>query len=152
MIQVSGISSEAQFMFLWIAGGAMNRVGVVFCWILSVVFTANAADLSTAPSQELQALYQQLRAIQGGGQAASAENVVFKRDSATFTFLNGRIVFAEPVAGQVLAAHFRVRVHSNSNLHLLLISASLRGSPGIPNLLIRFVKRFSFFPTTPTPK
>jgi hypothetical protein len=85
----------------------MKRMGVAYCWIFSFVFAANAADLSIAPSQELQALYQQLRAIQGGGQGASAENVVFKRDAATFTFLNGRIVFAEPVAGQVLAAHFQ---------------------------------------------
>jgi hypothetical protein len=85
----------------------MKRIGATCCWILSFVFAANAADLSTAPSQELQALYQQLRSIQGGGQAASTENVVFKRDAATFTFLNGRIVFAEPIAGQVLAAHFQ---------------------------------------------
>jgi hypothetical protein len=85
----------------------MKRIGVAWIWTLSVVFAANAADPATAPSPELVAMYRQLRAIQGGGQAASAENVELKRDAATFTFLNGRIVFSEPVGGQVVAAHFQ---------------------------------------------
>lgn len=73
---------------------------------LNMAVLAAAADLSTAPSQDLVATYKQLRALQSGD-AASCENVVFKRDSATFTFLEGRLTFAAPVAGRVLAAEFK---------------------------------------------
>jgi hypothetical protein len=85
----------------------MKRGFVAWIWLFSFVFSANAADLAAASSQELVALYQKLRALGGGGQAASVENVAFKRDAATFTFLNGRIIFSEPVAGQILAAYFQ---------------------------------------------
>lgn len=84
----------------------MKRTVMGLIWILTLAL-ANAAQLSTASTEELLVLYQQLRSIQGGSQAASVENVLFKRDAATFTFLNGRIVFAEPIGGRVLAAHFR---------------------------------------------
>jgi len=85
----------------------MKRIGVLLIGFLGVAALLNAADLSTASSRDLIALYKQLRAIPGGGQVTSVENAVFKRDSAAFTFINGRLVFAAPVAGRVLAAHFR---------------------------------------------
>ena len=66
-----------------------------------------AADLSTASSQELLGVYKQLRSLQGSGSGAATANVVFKRDAATFTFTSGRIFFAAPVAGHVLAAKFQ---------------------------------------------
>lgn len=88
-------------------GGAMRRLGVLLVCFVILASIAEAADLSTSSSQELLATYKQLRSIQGGSQSASTENVIFKRDAATFTFNNGRITFAEPVAGRVLAAHFQ---------------------------------------------
>jgi hypothetical protein len=84
----------------------MKWIPVFLISFLSIAALANAADLSTASSQELLGLYRQLRAVQGGGEAAITEDVVFKRDSATFYFSSGRINFAAPVAGRVLAAKF----------------------------------------------
>ena len=65
-----------------------------------------AADLSAAPPGELLRVYAQLRSLQGSDQSAVMENVVWKRDAATFTFQQGRLTFAAPVAGRVLAAVF----------------------------------------------
>src|SRR6266702_668766 len=70
---------------------------------------AQTPDLSTAPSDDLLKVYTQLRSLHGGGQGAVTENVVWKRDAATFTFVDGRISFAAPVEGHVLAAGFEGR-------------------------------------------
>jgi len=75
--------------------------------ILGFALLAAGADLSEAPAEELMAVYNELRAIHAGTEVAETENVVFQRDSATFTFLSGRITFAAPVGGHILAAHFR---------------------------------------------
>jgi hypothetical protein len=64
------------------------------------------ADLANAPSEELLRAYAQLRQLRSGEQFAVAENVVFKRDAGTFTFRDGRLVSAAPVAGHVVAAVF----------------------------------------------
>jgi len=79
----------------------------LFCFQLAA--SLSAADLSTAPSEELLRIYQQLRSLQGSDQGAVAENVGWKRDAATFTFVDGRLTFAQPVAGRVLAAVFEGR-------------------------------------------
>ena len=68
-----------------------------------------AAELSTAPPEELLRLYQQLRSLQGSDQGAVTENVDWVRDAATFTFVDGRLSFAQPVEGHVLAAVFEGR-------------------------------------------
>jgi Peptidase family M1 domain len=75
--------------------------------LLSFCGSALAEDLASAPSDQLLDVYKQLRTLQGSGQGAVAENVVFKRDAATFTFQNGRLTFAAPVAGRVVAAVFQ---------------------------------------------
>ena len=79
--------------------------------LFSLQLTAglSAADLSTASSDELLRVYQQLSSLQGSGQGATAENAEWKRDAATFTFVAGRFGFAQPVAGRVLAAVFEGR-------------------------------------------
>ncbi len=84
----------------------MKRIAMflICCWITAIA--ANAMDLSKASSQDLLGVYGQLRAIQGGDRIAVTENVRFKRDSAAFTFVTGRITFAAPIADRVLAAHF----------------------------------------------
>ncbi len=84
----------------------MKRITLSMLWFLNVVVPAAASDLRDAPSQDLIAVYKQLRTLQSGD-TASCENVVLKRDSATFTFLDGRITFAAPVAGRVLAMEFQ---------------------------------------------
>jgi hypothetical protein len=86
-------------------GGVMKQIIVLTLCFLNAAMFAAAADLSTAPSADLVAIYKQLRTIQAGD-AASCENVEFKRDAAKFTFLDGRITFAAPIAGKVVAAKF----------------------------------------------
>ena len=81
------------------------RLSVLLCF-LQLAASLWAADLSTAPPEELLRLYQQLRSLQGSDQGAVAENVDWKRDAATFTFVDGRLSFAQPVGGHVLAAVF----------------------------------------------
>ena len=80
-------------------------IGLLFLF-LGVCLPVRAADLATAPPEELLRVYSQLRSLRGSGQQAVTENVEWKRDAATFTFVNGRLTFAEPVAGRVLAAVF----------------------------------------------
>src|SRR5690348_9731897 len=70
---------------------------------------AKALDLSTAASEELMRVYGQLRVLEGSDQSGVAENAAWKRDAATFTFQDGKIAFAAPVAGRVLAAVFTGR-------------------------------------------
>ncbi len=84
----------------------MKRITVLLICFLNIAVVAVAADLSTATSQDLIAIYKQLRTLQGGD-AASCENVEFVRDSAKFTFIAGRLTFSAPVAGRVVAAYFQ---------------------------------------------
>jgi hypothetical protein len=84
----------------------MKRILMMLSGILYAVFCANAAELSTAPSQDLLAVYKQLQNIQGSRRYASVEEVILKRDVGTFTLHSGSITFAAPIAGKVLAAQF----------------------------------------------
>jgi hypothetical protein len=65
-----------------------------------------AGDLSKAPAEDLLRVYAQLRQLHAGDQWAATENVVWKRDAGTFTLKAGKITFAAPVEGRVLAAVF----------------------------------------------
>jgi len=85
----------------------MRRIFLSLFWMSLFTGFSLTADLSTGSSQELLGVYKQLRSLQGGADSAATENVVFKRDAATFTLKSGRIVFAAPVAGRVLAATFQ---------------------------------------------
>jgi hypothetical protein len=85
----------------------MKRFVMPMIGVLGFALFAAAADLSTASSPDLVAVYKQLRTIAAGNEAAITEDVVFRRDAATFTFISGRITFAAPVAGRVLAAQFQ---------------------------------------------
>lgn len=82
----------------------LRMIALLFC--LHFAVSLSAADLSIAPAEELMHAYQQLRSLQGSGTGAVTENVSWKRDAATFTFIHGRLTFAEPVAGRVVAAVF----------------------------------------------
>lgn len=67
---------------------------------------AQEADLAHAASQDLLKVYDQLANLSGSDQFAVTENVSFRRDAGTFTFKQGRLTFAKPVAGHVVAAVF----------------------------------------------
>ena len=80
---------------------------VIFLLLVSLSCArTNAADLSTAPAEDLLKVYSQLRSLQGSAQGVVTDNLVFKRDAGTFTFTSGRITLAVPVEGHVLAAYF----------------------------------------------
>jgi hypothetical protein len=63
-------------------------------------------DLTQASSDELMNVYHQLRSLQAGNLSGVAEGVTWKRDAGAFTFKSGRITFAAPVAGNIVAAVF----------------------------------------------
>lgn len=67
---------------------------------------AQAADLAEAPPDDLLKIYDQLGNLQGSDQYAVTESVTFKRDAGTFMLKEGRLAFAKPVAGRVVAAVF----------------------------------------------
>jgi hypothetical protein len=78
-----------------------NSIAVI---ALAVAGAALAVG-DTAPSVNLDANYQALRNLRPGNEALLLENVVLKRDAATFT-LTGRICFVPPVQGKVTGAVF----------------------------------------------
>jgi len=84
-----------------------RRILLTATLFLLVVSTPSlAADLASASADDLKAAYSQLRQLRAGDQWANVENVVWKRDAATFTFQYGKLVFAAPVNGRILAATF----------------------------------------------
>jgi hypothetical protein len=62
--------------------------------------------LAQAAPEALLKIYDQLANLPGSDQYAITENVSFKRDAGTFTFRTGRLAFAAPVDGRVVAAVF----------------------------------------------
>jgi hypothetical protein len=87
----------------------MSRLYVLLALFISFSAAVRAADLTHAPSDQLLSTYKQLRSLQGSTQGALTENVVFKRDAATFTFTEGKLTFAAPVAGRVMGVVFEGR-------------------------------------------
>ena len=84
----------------------MSRISSFILVFILATGAAWASDLAKAPTEDLLRAYAQLRQLHSGDQWAVAENVAWKRDAATFTFKNGKITFAAPVEGRVLAAVF----------------------------------------------
>ncbi len=104
-----------------------------------------AADLAGATPQELLRVYTQLRELHPGDQWAVAENVTFKRDAATFTFLSGKMVFAVPVADRVLAAAFEGQGTFTLNPPTLIDQRQIARHTKSPKLEDRFQKAVFFF-------
>ncbi len=67
---------------------------------------AQPADLSRATPDELFKVYDQLANLAGSDQYAVTENATLTRDAGRLTFKEGRLAFAKPVAGRVVAAVF----------------------------------------------
>ena len=88
---------------------SVGRFLAVSALLITLAGPSAAADLATASPQELLKIYAQLRELHSGDQWAVAENVVWKRDAATFTFADGHLLFAAPVEGHVVAAAFEGR-------------------------------------------
>jgi Peptidase family M1 domain len=87
----------------------MRRVARgAFCSLFAVCALAGAqtTDLAHATPQGLLKAYNQLANLEGSDQFAVTENVTFRRDAGTFLFKNGRLSFAKPAAGHVVAAVF----------------------------------------------
>jgi hypothetical protein len=123
----------------------MKRFGMLLLGVLSFALFAGAADLSSASSQDLLAIYKQLRAIPVGTNAATVEDVVFKRDAATFTFVSGRITFSEPIAGRVLAAQFKGEGTFEFQPPSAIDQRQISRFTGKPNLVDTFSEAVFFF-------
>src|SRR5713226_3050229 len=68
---------------------------------------ASGADLSKMDSAGLLARYQELRNVDlDGNRIASVENFSFKKEAATFNFINGYLYFLAPVGDKVVGAVF----------------------------------------------
>jgi len=120
------------------------RISALF-FSLQLAVGLSAADLSTAPPEELLRLYQQLRSLQGSDQGAVAENVDWKRDAATFTFIDGRLSFAQPVAGHVVAAVFEGRGRIELKPPTEIEQHQLARHTKIPELADEFKQAVFFF-------
>ena len=79
-------------------------------WLGKAQPPAQASDqpggLSQASADDLFKVYDQLSNLEASDQYAVTENVTFKRDAGTFIFNDGRLAFAKPVAGHVVAVVF----------------------------------------------
>lgn len=113
--------------------------------MLALSVPAAAADLATAPAQQLLKVYAQLAALEGSTQGAIAENAVFKRDAGTFTFVDGRLTFAAPVGGRVLAAYFKGRGVFELDPPTAIGQRQISRFSGAPNLKDTFSEAVFFF-------
>lgn len=113
------------------------------CLCLSLC--ARAIDLPTASSDDLLKIYAQLRSLHGGDQSAAAEQVVWKRDAATFKFSSGRIALAEPVAGHVVAAYFEGKASVEIQAPTPALQRQLERSTGGSAFTDEFEKAVFFF-------
>ena len=120
------------------------RISALF-FCLQLAVSLSAADLSTAPPEELLRLYQQLRSLQGSDQGAVAENAEWKRDAATFTFIDGRLSFAQPVAGHVVAAVFEGRGRVEIKPPTEIEQHQLARHTKMPELVDEFKQAVFFF-------
>jgi hypothetical protein len=116
---------------------------LILCFSLCV--SAAAADLATAPSEELLKVYAQLRALRGSDQWAVTENVAWQREAATFNFEDGHLTFAEPVAGHVVAAYFEGKGSVQINAPTPAFQRQLARFAGGPTLEDTFTQAVFFF-------
>lgn len=123
----------------------LRKLAVFSVLLLSASVGALADDLSTAPSDHLLQVYSQLRRLQGGPQFAITENVVWKRDAATFTFQTGNLTFGAPVAGRVVAAVFNGDATFELDPPTGIDKHQMSRFTGQPNLVDNFKHAVFFF-------
>lgn len=68
---------------------------------------SKADDLNSAPSSDLVRVYKELRSLHSADAWAVTEGVSLTRDSASFSFKEGKLTYSAPVEGQTLAASFQ---------------------------------------------
>ncbi|MGH9377388.1 MAG: M1 family metallopeptidase [Terriglobia bacterium] len=107
--------------------------------------TSAATSLAAAPTAQLLKIYAQLRSLQGSNQAAVLENVAWKRDAATFTFKDGTLTFAAPVAGRVVAAVFTGDATFELDPPTPAERRQIARFTGKPNLIDGFKRAVFFF-------
>ena len=112
---------------------------------LSLSLVARAADLPTAPSDDLLKTYVQLRTLHGSTTWAVTENVEWQRDAATFKFAGGHLSLAEPVGGRVLAAVFEGTASIQIQAPTPTLQRQLARFAGGPVLKDDFEKAVFFF-------
>jgi hypothetical protein len=76
------------------------------CLVVFVVLATQIGLLSAAAAPNANPAYHQLRTLLPGGAAISVNNLVLKRDAATFTFAHGDFLFFGEVNGKVTGAVF----------------------------------------------
>lgn len=119
-----------------------------FCFLNLIALypgRAQDSDLAAASSEELLGVYQQLRQIPAGDRWAVAENVVWKRDAATFTFVDGRLTFSAPVGGRVVAAVFSGLGRFELNPPTPIAQRQIARFSGDPHLRDSFREAVFFF-------
>ena len=79
---------------------AARRLVVVCLWSFAALLKAQNPAPNSDPA------YQQLRNVGLGGEAVSVNNLVLKRDAATFHLQSGTVCFLAPVQGKVTGAVF----------------------------------------------
>ncbi|MBN2318911.1 MAG: hypothetical protein JXR49_07530 [Acidobacteria bacterium] len=123
----------------------MKRIAFLLMGFMGISIGTFAEDLSESSSKELLAVYQQLRSLQGSGDVALTENVVFKRDAATFTLKSGHLTFAAPVEGRILAAQFEGEGTFELTPPTFIHKYQMARFTGEPDLVDTFSKAVFFF-------
>ena len=124
----------------------LGLISIVSVAIAALAVRGLAADLATATPESLMHIYAQLRQLKAGDQWAAAERVSLKRDAGTFTFTDGRLNFAAPVEGHVLAASFEGEGTFELNPPTPIDQRQLaRFTKGAPKLEDPFRKAVFFF-------
>jgi hypothetical protein len=118
---------------------------IIFFLTFAPGISLRAADLASASGDELKASYAQLRQLHAGDQWANVDNVIWKRDAGTFTFQTGRLVFAAPVNGRIVAAAFDGQGTFRLNPPEVMDQRQISRFTKAPNLTDTFRKAVFFF-------
>jgi hypothetical protein len=122
----------------------MTKNIVVFVCCLLLVPALVAADTQLKANSDT--VYQALRTPRLGTEVVRTENVVLKRDAATFTFVSGALCFLEPVQGKVTGAVFtgegRFELTPTPSVERTSLSR-LTKQPGIVESFGQLVLRFT---------
>ncbi len=83
----------------------LSRSSVILVLLFLAVLTAQGQS-GAVPGPNADPVYQQLRNITLGTEAVAVNNLVLKRDAATFNLHSGTVCFVPPVQGKVTGAVF----------------------------------------------
>lgn len=128
------------------AGRHLGLISILSVSIAVISIQGRAADLATAPPESLMQIYAQIRQLKAGDQWAAADGKSLKRDAGTFNFTSGRLNFAAPVEGHVVAASFEGQGAFELNPPTPIDQRQIaRFTKGAPKLEDSFRKAVFFF-------